>query len=73
MKSKKFATLKDGKIDLLHDASNAIELKPNQIPLTPNEYHLLQAVDGDLHLASLIIRDIAERIEKQDALLKESE
>lgn len=67
MKSKKFATIKDGVIDLLHDASHAIELKPNQIPLTTNEYYLLQAIDGDTQLGYRILRDVEERIAKLPA------
>lgn len=64
MKSKKIATIKNGKIHEMTDCSHEVELKENQIPLTSNELALIRACDGDLELARNIIRDIEARIAK---------
>jgi len=64
MKTKKFATIEDGKIKGTTDCSHEVELIENQIPLTGNELALIRVCDGDLQLAKNIIRDIEERISK---------
>lgn len=44
MIAEKFATIRNGKIVSLTDATPAQELKKNQIPLTSDEYKLLHAL-----------------------------
>jgi hypothetical protein len=62
MITEKFATVRHGRIISISSVLPAQELKPNQIPLTSNEYKLLDALP--VYPGGLILGDATSMIEE---------
>lgn len=70
--AEKFATVVNGKIIAINDATPAHELTQNQFPLTSEEFYLLHAVSGANGNVIELARKYLDSVEKKLLLCSEN-
>jgi hypothetical protein len=63
VKAQYYATIKDGKILGLCQATPPAELRENQIMLSKDEFYFLKAIDSNLPKAYDLIKAVLQKVE----------